>query len=157
MTGGSGADGFPSGNNPGFDFGDGFNNGNDGNGGGDNGFPADFGGGGGSNGLTDESNTIDTGLNPDDVNCDKQGTCYDVSVHCKDTRIVVNVGTNKPFSGRIYALGRSETCNVDVINSDTFRLDLTMAGQDCNTQSAVREAIPYIKYRMNQSGWLSVL
>jgi len=59
-----------------------------------------------------------------------------VSVHCKDTRIVVNVGTNKPFSGRIYALGRSETCNVDVINSDTFRLDLTMAGQDCNTQSA---------------------
>ena len=63
-----------------------------------------------------------------------------MSVHCKDTRIVVNVGTNKPFSGRIYALGRSETCNVDVINSDTFRLDLTMAGQDCNTQSAVRPA-----------------
>ena len=62
---------------------------------------------------------------------------FAVSVHCKDTRIVVNVGTNKPFSGRIYALGRSETCNVDVINSDTFRLDLTMAGQDCNTQSAV--------------------
>jgi hypothetical protein len=32
---------------------------------------------------------------------------------------------------------RSETCNVDIINSNTFRLDLTMAGQDCNTQSAV--------------------
>jgi len=78
---------------------------------------------------------VDTGGN-DDINCDYLGTCYDVSVHCKDTRIVVNVGTNKPFSGRIYALGRSETCNVDVINSDTFRLDLTMAGQDCNTQSA---------------------
>ncbi len=29
-----------------------------------------------------------------------------VSVHCKDTRIVVNVNTNKAFSGRIYALGR---------------------------------------------------
>jgi hypothetical protein len=28
-------------------------------------------------------------------------------VHCKDTRIVVNVNTNKAFSGRIYALGRS--------------------------------------------------
>jgi len=90
-------------------------------------------GGPGGAGLTD--NTIDTGLD-DNVNCDYLGTCYDVSVHCKDTRIVVNVGTNKPFSGRIYALGRSETCNVDVINSDTFRLDLTMAGQDCNTQSA---------------------
>lgn len=79
------------------------------------------------------------GINPDfgdpDVNCDNQGTCYDVTVHCKDTRIVVNVGTNRPFSGRIYALGRSETCNVDVISSDSFRLDLTMAGQDCNTQS----------------------
>lgn len=44
--------------------------------------------------------------------------------------------TNKPFNGRIYALGRSETCNIDVVNSDAFRLDLTMAGQDCNTQSA---------------------
>jgi len=70
-----------------------------------------------------------------DINCDPLGTCYDVSVHCKDTRIVVNVNTNKAFSGRIYALGRSETCNVDVINSDSFRLDLTMSGQDCNTQS----------------------
>ena len=29
-----------------------------------------------------------------------------MSVHCKDTRIVVNVNTNKAFSGRIYALGR---------------------------------------------------
>ncbi|KAE8751362.1 hypothetical protein FOCC_FOCC001933 [Frankliniella occidentalis] len=70
-----------------------------------------------------------------DVNCDKTGTCYDVSVNCKDTRIAVQVRTNKPFNGRIYALGRSETCNIDVINSDLFRLDLTMTGQDCNTQS----------------------
>ena len=73
---------------------------------------------------------------------------FAVSVHCKDTRIVVNVGTNKPFSGRIYALGRSETCNVDVINSDTFRLDLTMAGQDCNTQSAV--SLYIYKYLQNK-------
>jgi len=101
-----------------------------------NGFPGGLGGNGvnGGNDVTD--NNIDTGLDSNDVNCDYLGTCYDVSVHCKDTRIVVNVGTNKPFSGRIYALGRSETCNVDVINSDQFRLDLTMAGQDCNTQSA---------------------
>jgi len=60
-----------------------------------------------------------------------------VSVHCKDTKIAVQVRTNKPFNGRIYALGRSETCNIDVLNSDQFRLDLTMAGQDCNTQSVV--------------------
>jgi len=93
-----------------------------------------FPGGPGANDVAD--NVIDNGGDSNDVNCDYLGTCYDVSVHCKDTRIVVNVGTNKPFSGRIYALGRSETCNVDVINSDTFRLDLTMAGQDCNTQSA---------------------
>lgn len=91
-------------------------------------------------------------------NCDKTGTCYDgeyfrferrrntfnkinspilVAVRCKDTRIAVQVRTNKPFNGRIYALGRSETCNIDVINSDEFRLDLTMGGQDCNTQSVV--------------------
>lgn len=81
---------------------------------------------------------VDFGSSGDpDINCDPLGTCYDVSVHCKDTRIVVNVNTNQPFSGRIYALGRSETCNVDVINSDSFRLDLTMSGQDCNTQSVV--------------------
>lgn len=60
-----------------------------------------------------------------------------VAVHCKDTRIAVQVRTNKPFNGRIYALGRSETCNIDVLNSDAFRLDLTMGGQDCNTQSIV--------------------
>lgn len=60
-----------------------------------------------------------------------------VSVNCKDTRIAVQVRTNKPFNGRIYALGRSETCNIDVENSDLFRLDLTMSGQDCNTQSMV--------------------
>lgn len=62
-----------------------------------------------------------------------------VSVDCKDTRIAVQVRTNKPFNGRIYALGRSETCNIDVINSDLFRLDLTMTGQDCNTQSVVSD------------------
>lgn len=60
-----------------------------------------------------------------------------MSVNCKDTKIAIQVRTNKPFNGRIYALGRSETCNVDVINSDQFRLDLTMTGQDCNTQSVV--------------------
>ena len=133
--GGSGATGFPSG---GSNFPDGQNGGFGGNGGGSNGgggFPAGFPGLPG--GTDDNDNAIDTG-DSDDVNCDYLGTCYDgqkgkvvdhllmyfspVSVHCKDTRIVVNVGTNKPFSGRIYALGRSETCNVDVINSDTFRL-----------------------------------
>ncbi|XP_043274615.1 uncharacterized protein tyn [Venturia canescens] len=71
----------------------------------------------------------------DNVNCDKTGTCYDVTVDCKDTRIAVQVKTNQAFNGRIYALGRSETCNIDVVNSDLFRLDLTMSGQDCNTQS----------------------
>lgn len=83
---------------------------------------------------TTEDPTINN-LTRNDINCDKTGTCYDVSVDCKDTRIAVQVRTNKPFNGRIYALGRSETCNIDVINSDLFRLDLTMSGQDCNTQS----------------------
>ncbi|KAH0557273.1 uncharacterized protein LOC123271401 isoform X1 [Cotesia glomerata] len=73
--------------------------------------------------------------NGSNANCDKTGTCYNVTVNCKDTRIAVQVRTNKPFNGRIYALGRSETCNIDVTNSDLFKLDLTMSGQDCNTQS----------------------
>lgn len=70
-----------------------------------------------------------------DINCDRTGTCYDVAVQCRDTKIEVLVKTNKPFNGRVYALGRSETCNVDIQNSDAFRLDLTMTGGDCNTQS----------------------
>ena len=60
-----------------------------------------------------------------------------VSVHCKDTRIAVEVKTTEPFNGRLYSLGRSETCNVAIVDSTKFRLDLTMAGQDCNTQSVV--------------------
>jgi len=58
-----------------------------------------------------------------------------VAVHCRDTKIEVHVQTNRPFNGRVYALGRSETCNIDVQNSDTFRLDLSMNGGDCSTQS----------------------
>ncbi|KAK3864027.1 hypothetical protein Pcinc_030252 [Petrolisthes cinctipes] len=95
------------------------------------------GSGGSSYGTTQTSHTSPTQRPTDtNVNCDPTGVCYDVSVHCKDTRIVVEVATNEPFNGRIYALGRSETCNIQVINSDQFRLDLSMAGQDCNTQSA---------------------
>ncbi|XP_068200882.1 uncharacterized protein tyn [Palaemon carinicauda] len=88
-----------------------------------------------SSGIT-SSGEVTPRPTSDNVNCDTTGVCYDVSVHCKDTRIVVEVATNQPFNGRIYALGRSETCNVQVSNSDRFRLDLSMAGQDCNTQSA---------------------
>ncbi|XP_034952252.1 uncharacterized protein tyn [Chelonus insularis] len=85
--------------------------------------------------ITEDPNQNVTNIKSADVNCDKTGTCYDVSVDCKDTRIAVHVRTNKPFNGRIYALGRSETCNNDVADSNFFRLDLTMSGQDCNTQS----------------------
>ncbi|XP_043469810.1 uncharacterized protein LOC122503370 isoform X1 [Leptopilina heterotoma] len=87
-------------------------------------------------GLSDNSG-FKNDVEKEQLNCDKTGTCYDVSVDCKDTRIAVQVKTNKPFNGRIYALGRSETCNNDIINSDIFRLDLTMTGQDCNTQSVL--------------------
>lgn len=96
---------------------------------GENTLPVDF--------DTSVDSTLSNLTKTADVNCDKTGTCYDVAVNCKDTKIAVSVRTNRPFNGRIYALGRSETCNVDVINSDLFRLDLTMTGQDCNTQSVV--------------------
>ena len=45
-------------------------------------------------------------------------------MHCKDTRIVVNVGTNKPFSGRIYALGRLALVKFQTIfhNHYSYRL-----------------------------------
>lgn len=83
--------------------------------------------------------------------------CITVAVHCKDTRIAVQVRTNKPFNGRIYALGRSETCNIDVVNSDAFRLDLTMGGQDCNTQSVVScNKSPNTKWNALHSIFLSV-
>lgn len=95
-------------------------------------------------------------LTRSEANCDKTGTCYDVAVRCKDTRIAVQVRTNKPFNGRIYALGRSETCNIDVINSDEFRLDLTMGGQDCNTQSVVRRLMSVTGHQFN-SGQYSLM
>ncbi|XP_054157723.1 uncharacterized protein LOC128956066 [Oppia nitens] len=67
--------------------------------------------------------------------CDSYGVCYEVSLKCTDTRIVVNVRTSRPFHGRIYALGRSETCNSHIRNSQQFQLDMSLGGQDCNTQS----------------------
>lgn len=69
--------------------------------------------------------------------CDSYGVCYEVSLKCTDTRIVVNVRTSRPFHGRIYALGRSETCNSHIRNSQQFALDMSLGGQDCNTQSLV--------------------
>jgi len=95
-------------------------------------------GGGPPLSLTDDilnGNNGQFNLDAEGQDCDHTGTCYDVQVQCKDTRIAVQVRTNKPFNGRIYAMGRSETCNVDVIDSDVFRLDLSLSGQDCNTQS----------------------
>jgi len=80
-----------------------------------------------------------------------------VSVNCKDTRIAVQVRTNKPFNGRIYALGRSETCNIDVQNSDLFRLDLTMSGQDCNTQSVVSYTHSRATYSFSHSNQEKIL
>lgn len=69
--------------------------------------------------------------------CDSYGVCYDVTLKCTDTKIVVNVQTSRPFHGRIYALGRSETCNLNVRNNQQFTLDISLGGQDCNTQSLV--------------------
>lgn len=82
-----------------------------------------------------------TGLNNGNVqhdqNCDAHGFCYDVSLKCTDTKMVVNVKTQRPFFGRIYALGRSETCNANIKNQNQFQLDMYLTGQECNTQSAV--------------------
>lgn len=76
--------------------------------------------------------TVQEGSEP---SCDSYGVCYDVALKCTDTKIVVNVQTSRPFHGRIYALGRSETCNLNVRNSQQFTLDISLGGQDCNTQS----------------------
>lgn len=72
-----------------------------------------------------------------DQNCDSHGFCYNVSLRCTDTRMVVNVKTQRPFHGRIYALGRSETCDAHIKNQNQFQLEMLLSGQDCNTQSAV--------------------
>lgn len=77
------------------------------------------------------------GISNHDQNCDAHGFCYDVALKCTDTKMIVNVRTQKPFHGRIYALGRSETCNANIKNQNQFQLDMYLTGQDCNTQSAV--------------------
>ena len=67
--------------------------------------------------------------------CDTYGVCYQVSLRCTDTRITVNVRTSQPFHGRIYALGRSETCNEKINNLQYFSLEMPLSGeQQCNTQ-----------------------
>ncbi|XP_022255878.1 uncharacterized protein LOC106471553 [Limulus polyphemus] len=71
-----------------------------------------------------------------DLSCDDHGFCYDVSLECKDTKMIVFVRTNKPFRGRIYALGRSRTCQANVYNDNQFELDVSLKGQECNTQSS---------------------
>lgn len=79
-----------------------------------------------------------------DQNCDAHGFCYDVALKCTDTKMVVNVKTQRPFFGRIYALGRSETCNANIKNQNQFQLDMYLTGQECNTQSAVSVFVLFI-------------
>lgn len=82
-----------------------------------------------------------SGATNNDHNCDAHGFCYDVALKCTDTKMVVNVKTQRPFFGRIYALGRSETCNANIKNQNQFQLDMYLTGQECNTQSAVSSSI----------------
>ena len=70
-----------------------------------------------------------------DPSCDSYDVCYQVSLRCTDSRISVQVKTSRPFHGRIYALGRSETCNNKVHNSQHFNLEMPLTGQQCNTQN----------------------
>lgn len=79
-----------------------------------------------------------------DQNCDSHGFCYDVSLKCTDTKMVINVKTQRPFFGRIYALGRSETCNANIKNQNQFQLDMYLTGQECNTQSAVSMIVQFL-------------
>lgn len=89
-----------------------------------------------------------------DQNCDAHGFCYDVGLKCTDTKMVVNVKTQRPFFGRIYALGRSETCNANIKNQNQFQLDMYLTGQECNTQSAVSVALkPFINRVCHYSGF----
>lgn len=89
--------------------------------------------------------------NNHEQNCDSHGFCYDVSLKCTDTKMVINVKTQRPFFGRIYALGRSETCNANIKNQNQFQLDMYLTGQECNTQSAVSFMKSYVKCRINPS------
>lgn len=91
------------------------------------------------------SPAIQSGTNHDQ-NCDSHGFCYDVSLKCTDTKMVINVKTQRPFFGRIYALGRSETCNANIKNQNQFQLDMYLTGQECNTQSAVSNKHTYTYY-----------
>lgn len=70
-----------------------------------------------------------------DPSCDAYGVCYQVSLRCTDSRIYVQVRTSQPFHGRIYALGRSETCNNKIQNSQHFSLEMPLTGMGCNTQN----------------------
>ncbi|XP_023215849.1 uncharacterized protein LOC111618533 isoform X2 [Centruroides sculpturatus] len=85
--------------------------------------------------VTQQTTTSSTPSEDRDPSCDAYGVCYDVSIKCTDKKIVIFVQTNRPFHGRVYALGRSETCNSNIHNGQKFELDVSLTGQDCNTQS----------------------
>jgi len=93
----------------------------------------------GSSGSSLQISGSGSGATNHDQNCDAHGFCYDVALKCTDTKMVVNVKTQRPFFGRIYALGRSETCNANIKNQNQFQLDMYLTGQECNTQSAVSD------------------
>ncbi|XP_015913359.1 uncharacterized protein [Parasteatoda tepidariorum] len=62
-------------------------------------------------------------------------TCFDVSVDCKQDRMLAHIQTNALFKGKVYAKGKPMTCATDIDNSLEFTLPISLQNADCGTVS----------------------
>lgn len=61
-------------------------------------------------------------------------SCYNVTIDCRSTDMVVRVKTNRIFSGKLYAKERPNSCVTDVGKGLEFELKLGYQDLDCDVK-----------------------
>lgn len=61
-------------------------------------------------------------------------SCYNVTIDCRATDMVVRVKTNRIFSGKLYAKERPNSCVTDVNRGLEFELQLGYQDLDCDVK-----------------------
>lgn len=61
-------------------------------------------------------------------------SCYNVTIDCRSTDMIVRVKTNRIFSGKLYAKERPNSCVTDVARGLEFELKLGYQDLGCDVK-----------------------
>jgi hypothetical protein len=79
-------------------------------------------------------------------------SCYNVTIDCRSTDMVVRVKTNRIFSGKLYAKERPNSCVTDVTKGLEFELRLGYQDLGCDVkQEGIGKFFSEVVIQVNSS------